>query len=30
MASNIITYSIAREWLEGLIGKQTFSMRAFS
>lgn len=30
MSSNILTYSIAREWLQGSIGNQTFSMHAWS
>lgn len=29
-AANVLTYSIAREWLEGTVGKARFSMRAFS
>jgi len=30
MSSNILSYSIAREWLEGNVGNDKFLMRAFS
>lgn len=30
MSGNILTYSIAREWLEGSIGNENFSLRAWS
>ena len=30
MSSNILTYSIAREWLQGSVGSESFSTRAWS
>ena len=30
MSSNILTYSIAREWLQGSAGTESFSMHAWS